>query len=182
MQPSRPRPDLLIVLARTDEHGLAQLAGHICYRNDPTADGGSRDAEPGAVLTPSFEPPDGIHDRYADLYVRGSVDTGGVTDDGSCWGWGHEYRPRTVDLPRAQSMVAFLRRLERQLAALDTQFGAPATFADYVARFATALGISRYAVRSTKRLVDGTRWHWLDTDDMRRWVRHHEPPEPTPWP
>ncbi|MFG2042214.1 hypothetical protein [Dactylosporangium sp. NPDC048998] len=181
MKPSRPRSDLLLILARSDEHGIAELAGHVAYRYDPAiADHGY--ADPGAVLTPSFDRPDGVYDRYADLSVRGRIDTDGMTEDCSCWGWRYEYRPHTVDLVRAHSMTAFLRRIARQLAALDTQFGTPAAFADYVTRFVTALGISRYAVHSPKRRVDGTRWHWLDTDGMRRWVRHHEPPEPTPWP
>ncbi|MGI5238674.1 hypothetical protein [Dactylosporangium sp. CA-139066] len=182
MKPSRPRPDLLLILDRRDEHGIAELTGHVAYRYDPaTADCGYH-PDPGAVLTPSFDRPDGVYARYADLSVRARVDTDGMTEDGGCWGWRYEYRPQTVDLVRAQSMTAFLRRIALQLAALDKQFGTPATYADYIARFATALGISRYAVRSPKRRIDGTRWHWLDTDSMRRWVRHHEPPEPLPWP
>ncbi len=182
MKPSRPRPDLLIVLARSDEHGIAELTGQVCYRYDPATAGHRHYAERGAVLTPTFDNPDGVYDRYADLSVRGRVDTDGITDNGSCWGWRHEYRPLTVDLTRAQSMTVFLRRLDRQLETLDTQLGRPTCFADYVIRIATALGINRYAVRSPTTRADGTHWHWLDTDDMRRWVRHHEPPEPTPWP
>ena len=182
MKPSRPRPDLLLVLARAEEHGIAELAGQVCYRYDPKNAGGTGYASPGDVLSPMFERPDGVYDRYADLDVRASIDTGGITGDGRCWGWRYGYRPRTVELPRAQSMTAFLRGLGRQLEALDTQLGQPTSFADYVARFATVLGISRYAVYSPQLRPDGTHWIWLDTDGMRDWVRHHEPPEPTPWP
>src|SRR5690349_1066396 len=109
MKPSRPRSDLLLILARSDEHGIAELTGHVAYRYDPaiTSHGYT---DPGSVLTPSFDRPDGVYDRYADLSVCGRIDTDGVTEDGSCWGWRYEYRPRTVDLVRAQSMTAFLRR------------------------------------------------------------------------
>lgn len=32
MKSTRPRPDLLLVLARTDRHGIAELVGTVCYR------------------------------------------------------------------------------------------------------------------------------------------------------
>ena len=182
MKASPPRDDLLIVLARAEEHDIAKLVGHVCYRYDPKITTGAGYANPGDVLSPMFERPDGVYDRYADLDVRARIDTGGITPDGRCWGWRHMYRPGSVELARAQSMTAVLRRLDRQLGALDTHLGQPISFGDYVARFATALGITNYAVHSPQLRPDGTHWIWLDTDGMHDWVRHHEPPEPTPWP
>ncbi|WP_432983181.1 hypothetical protein [Dactylosporangium sp. CA-233914] len=198
MKPSAPRTDLVLVLARTEQHGIAELVGTICYRYTPNIDAtapprgrrsarrldsqGFRYAAPGDLLNPHFENADGVYDRYADLCVRASIDTGGITDDRRCWGWRYEYRPLAVDLPRAESMTTMLRRIGRQLDSLDAQFGRPATFADYLTRFATALGITSYAVYSQQLRADGTHWIWLDADGMRSWIAHHEPPVPTPWP
>jgi hypothetical protein len=181
MKSSRPRQDLLLVLARTEQYGVAYLTAQICYRYDPTIAGRMSYAAPGDVLSPVFEHPDGTYDRYADLTARANVDTNGI-GDGSSFGWRHEYRPHSVDRRRAESMTTFLRRLDRQLTALETQLGVPATFADYLAHFAAALGITRYAVPTTQLRPDGTRWISLDADGMRRWVSHHEPPQPIPWP
>lgn len=132
MKASRPRPDLLLVLARTHQHGSTALTGQICYRHDPDLTPSWNRHEAGTVLSPLFEHADGRYDQYADLQVRALLDTTGDISNGRSYGWSYEYRPLSVDLPRAQVMTAMLRRTSRQMAALDQQLGTPSDFGDYV--------------------------------------------------
>jgi len=174
MKPSRPRRDLLLVLARTDRHEFAELVGTVCYRYDPAVDRGWDKHEPGTVLSPHFTDPDGRYDRYADLHVRAALDIDGHVNEGRSYAWTTEFRPNSVDLPRAHSMATFLRRTDRQVAALAQQFGAPSDFAGYLTRFAVALGITVFAEHCAELQPDGTHWTWMDTEQMRAWVRQHE--------
>lgn len=174
MKPSRPRPDLLLVLARTTRHGSTELTGSICYRHDPDLASSWDRHERGTVLSPLFERADGRYDRYADLQVRALLDTSGDINGGRSYGWSYEYRPLSVDLQRAQSMTAFLRRTDQQLAALTRTLGTPGTFADYVTHFTLALGITTFAEHSSDMRADGTHWRWMDVDAMRAWINRHE--------
>jgi len=174
MKPTRPRPDLLLVLARTDRHGVAELLGTVCYRYDPALESGWDKHKPGTVLSPHFTNPAGRYDPYADLHVRAALDVNSNVNDGRSYAWTYEFRPHSVDLRRAQSMATFLRRTDRQMAALAQQFGAPTDFASYLTRFAVALGITVFAANSAELPHDGTHWKWMDVDQMRAWVRHHE--------
>lgn len=175
MKPSRPRPDLLLVLARNTRHSFTVLTGTLCYRHDPDhAKPGDRH-EPGTVLSPLFEP-GGRYNPYADLHVRALLDVKGDVAQGRCYGWSYGYRPHTVDLPRAQAMAGMLRRTERQLAALARQWGTPTDFGAYVSHFAAALGVTAFAEHTAVLRPDGTHWRWFDVHQMREWIRHHEQP------
>jgi hypothetical protein len=179
MKPTPARPDLLLVLARTARHGTAELFRTVCYRYDPTLATGWDKHKPGTVLSPLFTDPGGRYDQYADLHVRASVDVNNV-NNGRSYAWAYEFRPITVNLPRAQSMAAFLRRTDRQMAALAQQLGSPTDFADYLARFALALGITVFAEHCAELRPDGTHWKWMDVNQMRAWVHHHERPAAAP--
>ena len=173
MKPTPPRPDLLIVLARTDQHGLAELVGTVCYRYDPTREPGRHGHKPGALIRPQFTNPAGRYSRYAELYVRAALDVDGFVD-GRSYCWTYEYRPGIVHLPLAQSMTTVLRHLDQQMTALARQLGAPADFGDYLARFAAALGITVFVEDAAEPQPDGTRLRWMDVDQMRAWVSQHE--------
>ena len=179
MKPSRPRPELLLSLSRTDRHGCTELDAVICYRYQPGLTPGGSNREPGTVLHPLFDDYSDPCDRfspYADLHVRASLDTSGDVGDGRAYGWCFEYRPHAVNLAREQSMATFLRRTDRQTAALARQMGTPGDFADYVTDFAVALGITRFGEYTDQRRHDGTRWMWMDADQMQTWIRRHEKP------
>ena len=64
MQPTRLRLDLLLVLARTDQHDVAELVGIVRYRYDPALEPSRHGLEPGAVLIPQFTNPAG---RYSEV-------------------------------------------------------------------------------------------------------------------
>lgn len=118
--------------------------------------------------------PGGRYDQYADLHVRAALDVNGNVNGGQSYAWSYDFRPYAVNLPRAQSIVTFLRRTDRQMAALAHRLGAPSDFAGYLTHFAVALGITAFAEYSTELRHDGTHWTWMDVDQMRAWVRGHE--------
>lgn len=60
------------------------------------------------------------------------------------YGWTIEYRDTTVNLPRAEVMVATLRRISKRLDSIEAKYGAAGTFGAYVLRVADALGISAF--------------------------------------
>lgn len=175
MKSSRPRPDLLLVLARNNRHGFTELIGNLCYRHDPDHAKPCDRHERGTVLSPLFES-GGRYNPYADLHVRALLNVKGDVSEGRCYGWSYGYRPLTVNLARAQTITAMLRRTQRQLAALAQQWGTPADFAAYVSHFAVALGIAAFAEHTAQMRPDGTHWRWLDVDQMRGWIRQHEQP------
>ncbi|GIE90477.1 hypothetical protein [Actinoplanes regularis] len=183
MKPSRPHPELLLSLSRTDRHGFTELGAVICYRHQPGVTPGGSSHDPGTVLSPLFNDygdPRDRYSQYADLHVRASLDTVGDVAGGHAYGWCYEYRPHTVNLTRAQSMATFLRRTDRQMAALAHQMGTPGDFADYLTHFAVALGITRFAEYTDRIRPDGTRWRWMNADQMQAWIRRHEQPVSTP--
>lgn len=179
MKPSRPRSELLLSLSRTDRHGHTELGAVVCYRHQPGLTPGGSGHEPGTVLHPLFDDytdPVGLYAQYADLHVRALLDTTGDLADGHAYGWSYEYRPYTVNLARAQSMATFLRRTDRQMAAIAQHMGTPDDFADYITHFAAALGITSFGEHTNRLRPDGTHWMWMDADGMQAWIRHHEKP------
>jgi hypothetical protein len=173
LQPTRLRPDLLLVLARTDQHDVAELVGTVRYRYDPALEPSRHGLEPGAVLIPQFTNPAGRYSDYADLYVHAALDVDGYVNEGA-YRVKYEYRPGVVDLHLAQSTTHVLRHLDRQMTELAQQLGAPNDFAGYLTHFAAALGITVFAEDCAKLQPNGTHWKWIDVEQMHAWVRQHE--------
>jgi hypothetical protein len=69
--------------------------------------------------------------------------------DGHAWGFGHEYRPFSVELPRAEAMTKVLRRLNRDLPRDHSANGYPLTWDEYLFSVARVLKIQTYARPAT---------------------------------
>jgi hypothetical protein len=91
----------------------------------------------------------------ADLTIaaQASVQADGRRYDGErLYGWDVEYRDAGyVDLERARVMVGRLGRIHRRLEAMRDRLGYPESFAAYLLRVATILGIREFVVWTPPR-------------------------------
>lgn len=81
----------------------------------------------------------------ADLVISGQADENQTTHNGEPYGWHCWYEePHRVELDRAEGMVKTLRKVERGVKKLESEFGYPDTFAAYAARVAKVLGVKTF--------------------------------------
>jgi hypothetical protein len=160
------RRNLLLVLAVEQEYGVLEFTGRICY----LADASDHFHAAGSILSPSWKHTTGRYDIYADLTVRAYLDPQRRINQGAPYAWRYEYhQPLAVDTARAAAMATFLRRVDKTMNARSDRDGYPDSLADYVARFADTLGVTRYVTRATVH----TAWQWLDDIGMRAWIISH---------
>lgn len=172
----RHAPHLLMVLKRDDSYGSARLNAEICYRNMPGKTFNPTH-EHGAVLNPHYDPwkETNPHGQFQNLTVSALVDTSGDLNNGQTYGWEYSYRNVfEVKLDFAQQMFTTLRWLDGGMKKLRGERGAPGSFAEYLTNFANVIGCTQFAEYSKDLRADGTRWIWMDIDQMRSWVHNHE--------
>ncbi len=96
-------------------------------------------------------------------------------DDSTYYGLATEFHPNSVDLYRAQSMVATLRRIDTALSRAAARNGYPADLADYAGRVARAIG-------ATAIVYPASRGGWSYDDNEHcilplgegiSWLRQH---------
>lgn len=86
------------------------------------------------------------------------------------FGWRVEYRDvYSAGLARVEAMAKTLRKVERGMQKLDMLLGSPETFAAYVIRVGTVLGVKQYGHEQTKeaKVMTGERFRWGDPDTLR---------------
>ena len=81
------------------------------------------------------------------------------------YGWQIEYKPYTVDLPKAEKMGKTLKLIHRRLEKITAQWGRPRDFGEYALRFLKAVG----AVGLLK-LADSRPGGWSYDDSTYRTV------------
>lgn len=84
--------------------------------------------------------------------------------------------PYFVDMKRAESMTKILRKIERKLAAFETEHGYAPDFATYLTRVGIALGMKGhcYGVYSQEMRADGTHYRWMNANTLREFFTGDE--------
>lgn len=99
---------------------------------------------------------------FADLRITAQHDERSSTGP---YSWRVDYfQPYTVGLRRAETMVKTLRRIDRRMAAMQTELGYPESYAAYVARVGKVLGVKSYGWRSEEMTINGTHYQWHGAD------------------
>lgn len=158
MREPKTDPELVMQVSTQNPYGgTTQLVGNVVYR-DPK--------DRLRLLSPLFgfnEP----YSDYADLHVSSYV----VEPlEGRTYGDTISFRPHQVEIDRAQSMTATLRRINRGLERLDQQLGRSPDFATFLIRTAHILGCVTFAEYTEEMRPDGTHYRWMDPDTVRWWI------------
>jgi hypothetical protein len=102
----------------------------------------------------------------ADFRISAQADS---SDPSKVYGWRVEYQNiYSLDLREMEVKVKLLRKVEKGLERLQSQFGYPETFAGYVARVGTVLGVKLYGWKAdgNSTFMDGNRYRWNDASGI----------------
>lgn len=108
--------------------------------------------------------------ELVDLTVRAQMDSHST----AFYGWGATFKPYSVNLAKAESMVKVLRSIDKRLAALSERYGYEQDLAAYMARLAEAVGATE-SMSFARRVkgeqdMNGTGYRWMNTDYLRSWI------------
>jgi hypothetical protein len=98
----------------------------------------------------------------ADLRIVAQADS---SDPTKVYGWEVEYHGiYSLRLRDAEAKVKLLRKVNRGLEKLQSQYGYPESFAAYVARVGSVLGVKLYGweAEGDATFMDGNRYRWTD--------------------
>jgi hypothetical protein len=115
----------------------------------------------------------------ADFRISAQADS---SDPTKIYGWTVGYRDIfALELREAEVKVKLLRKIDRGLERLQSQYGYPESFAAYVARVGSVLGVKLYGWKAegNATFMDGNRHRWTDAsgismrlDDLTRdWAK-----------
>ncbi len=108
-------------------------------------------------------PPD--HAHYG-LRVASQADS--TTKDGESYGWSIGYRDRhLLELHDIEKCQKTLRAVSRKLEKWNEEFGRPVEFADYVKRFAKAIGATHFVRMESTGELD-----WISLDTLSYAIHH----------
>ena len=103
------------------------------------------------------------------------IEAQGHLSEGRVYGWSVEYREVfSVNAERAEIMAKTLRKVARGLDKLEHEQGAPASFAQYLARVAKILGIKSYGYNASPQpngwSHDHQEYRWMDVNGIDHYI------------
>lgn len=160
--------DRIVILLKNEADGEY---GHIYANTHVQNDGSVSGHDVGAVLNPSLGSRYGWDAKYGHLDRLRTSAQYDVNNPSDIYGWDVEYANLSyIGLKEADEMAKALRRITTAMYKAESQYGYPATYGEYVSRFAAAIGCQRFGVHTPELRADGTPYRWFDASGMRRWI------------